>query len=88
MLGLDIQSVANRAFYKQGEMEKTTEKLNRRLLELFERRNIIAHQSDRKHSNAQILDISKEIVEDFIEDTVAIVNAINEEAEKKSSMFL
>ncbi len=83
LLGIDLNGVANRAFHKQGETEKTQEKLKRRLNELFERRNIIAHQADRTHTDAQIKEITKEIVTDFIADIEKIVNSIDEEIRNK-----
>lgn len=83
LLGIDLKNVADGAFYQRDETEKTKNKLKRRLNELFTRRNIIAHQSDRAHANAQIKDITKEIVQDFIYDIQRIVNSIDAEAKKK-----
>lgn len=83
LLGIDLNEVANKAFYQRGETEKTKDKLKRRLNELFRRRNIIAHQSDRTHTDAQIKDITKDIVQDFICDIQKIVNAISNEAGEK-----
>lgn len=65
LLGIKIQEVANGAFWEPDSTEKTRDKLKRRLKELFERRNLIAHQSDREHTNAKKKDISKEIVKDW-----------------------
>lgn len=83
LLGIDLKNVADEAFHQRGEKEKTKDKLKRRLNELFGRRNIIAHQSDRVHEDAQVKDITKEIVQDFICDIQKIVNSINNEVEKK-----
>lgn len=83
LLGIDLKNVADRAFYNRGEREKTRVKLRRRLNELFSRRNIIAHQSDRAHADAQVKNITKEIVQDFMDDIQRIVNSINEEVMKK-----
>ena len=47
LLGINLALVADGAFYQRGETENTKDKLKRRLNELFSRRNIIAHQSDR-----------------------------------------
>ena len=55
----------------------------RRLNELFSRRNIIAHQSDRAHTDAQVNIITKEIVQNFICDIEKIVRAIDAEARNK-----
>ena len=47
LLGICLASVADGAFYQRGETENTKARFKRRLNELFSRRNIIAHQSDR-----------------------------------------
>lgn len=83
LLGIDWMAVAKGAFYQRGATEKTRDKLKRRLNELFDRRNIIAHQTDREHADAQIKSITRESVENFIEDVEKIVTSINEEAHKK-----
>ena len=83
LLGIDLKKFADRAFYNRGEREKTRVKLRRRLNELFSRRNIIAHQSDRAHADAQVKNITKEIVQDFMDDIQRIVNSINEEVMNK-----
>lgn len=82
LLGIDWTAVANRAFYQKDETEKTKDKLKRRLNELFGRRNIIAHQTDREHTDAKVKGITKEIVERFIEDVERIVNSIDDEVHK------
>lgn len=83
LLGISIENVANAAFYQQGSSEKTKDKLKRRLNELFNRRNIIAHQSDRSHEDAQTKVITKNIVEDFIRDIEKVVIAISDESKNK-----
>ena len=83
LLGLNIQEVANRAFYVQGSTEKTKDKLKRRINELYNRRNLIAHQSDRRPHNAQREIIMKEIVDSFIDDVRKIVEAIHSVALEK-----
>lgn len=83
LLGIEYKEVADTAFYQLGSTEKTIDKLKRRLNELFYRRNIIAHQTDRLHSNAEIKDISKDIVEEFIIDVEKIVVSIDAEIRKK-----
>lgn len=83
LLGINIADVADKAFYQSGADEKTKDKLKRRLNELFSRRNIIAHQTDRAHTDAQIKNITKEIVEGFIYDIEKIVNSIGMEAKNK-----
>lgn len=83
LLGIDLKNIADRTFYQRGGKERTKEKLRRRLNELFSRRNIIAHQSDRAHADAQVKNITKEIVQDFMDDIQRIVNSINEEVMNK-----
>lgn len=78
-----LQHFADGAFYQRGGTENTKDKLKRRLNELFSRRNIIAHQSDRAHTNAQVNIITKEIVQNFMCDIEKIVRSIDAEAKNK-----
>lgn len=80
LLGINVSNIADKAFYQRGATEKTKHKMKRRLNELFSRRNIIVHQTDRAHTNAEVNSITKKIVEDFIYDITKIVDAIYEEA--------
>lgn len=83
LLGIDPVSVADEAFYQRGSTEKPKDKMKRRLNELFGRRNIIAHQTDREHGDAQVKNITKEIVQSFINDIEKIVKAIDVKAKNK-----
>lgn len=83
LLGLDLQRIADEAFYNRESSEKTKDKLKRRLNQLFARRNLIAHQSDRKHEDASINTISREVVESFLEDTQLIVESVVKEVNDK-----
>lgn len=83
LLGIDIKKAADKAFYCRGADEKTGDKLKRRINELYSRRNLIAHQSDRKAHNAEREDISKEVVESFVNDIERIVDAIHKVALEK-----
>ena len=83
LLGIDPTSVADRAFYQRGGTEKTGMKLKRRLDELYSRRNVIAHQTDRAHTNAQINSITKEIVQEYMSDVEKMVKAIDTETRNK-----
>lgn len=83
LLGIDLAKVANQAFYEKNGVEKTRDRMKRCLNELFYRRNIIAHQTDRAHTDARRYPITKEIVQRFIRDVGKIVEAIHIEVEKK-----
>lgn len=83
LLGIDLKWVADGAFYQRGGTENTKDKLKRRLNELFSRRNIIAHQSDRAHTDAQVKNITKDIVQYFIYDVQKIVSSIDAAAKNK-----
>lgn len=76
LLGLNIQMIADEAFYARRASEKTKEIIKRVLNQLFTRRNLIAHQSDRRHEDAVTNMISREVVDRFIADMNKIVNAI------------
>ena len=77
LLGIDLAKVANQAFYEKNGVEKTRDRMKRCLNELFYRRNIIAHQTDRAHTDARRYPITKEIVQRFIRDVGKIVEAIH-----------
>lgn len=77
LLGFEIDVIADKAFYQQDATEKTKDKLKRILNTLFARRNVIAHQYDRNHYNAEVNEISEEVVENLIDNVVKIVNSIH-----------
>lgn len=83
LLGLKMQEVADAVFYERDSSVKTKDKLKYRLQELYDCRNVIAHQAGRRHSDAQRENISKEMVENYIEDIERIVKKIQELAQKK-----
>lgn len=83
LLGLDLQKVADAVFYERGSSIKTKNKLENRLEKLYHRRNVIAHQSGRRHSDAQREEITKDMVENHIEDIKKIVEKIQELARQK-----
>lgn len=83
MLGLDIRRLADDTFYERGALEKTMDKLKRRLNGLFHKRNVIAHQADRSHANAEVLGISKEDVQVYLREIIDIVNNITVQMEEK-----
>lgn len=83
LVGIDIQEVADRAFYVRGSTAPTKERLKQQLNRLFFRRNRIAHQADRESKNAQRADISRKDVEEFLEDVKKIVSSIHQCAAEK-----
>ncbi len=83
LLGLSMQLLADDVFYDINSSEKTIDKLKNRLNGLFHRRNIIAHQADRKHANAEMYDIERETVEGYISDVNKIIDAISDQIAKK-----
>ena len=83
LLGISIKSVADGAFYESGSDEKTKDKLERRINALYRRRNLIAHQADRQSHNAEREGITREMVDEFVNDIEKIVNAIHTAATEK-----
>lgn len=83
LLGLELQEIADAVFYEMGSNIKTKDKLEKCLETLYYKRNIIAHQSGRRHSDAQREDVTKEMVEKHIEDIEKIVKKIQELAKQK-----
>lgn len=77
LLGVNVSEIADKAFYFRGAEEKTVDKLKRRINELYGRRNLIAHQSDRKAHNAEREKITQADVEAFVGDIKKIVDAIH-----------
>lgn len=77
LIGIKKNDVANTAFYVAGSNEKTLPQLKKALEDLFERRNAIAHQSDRYHHDATRKDIDKAYVVQAIENIRKIVGAID-----------
>ena len=83
LLGLDLQEVADAVFYEMGSKIKTKDQLENCLETLYHKRNIIAHQSGRRHSDAQREDVKKEMVEKCIEDIEKIVKKIQKLIQQK-----
>ena len=84
LLGINFEPVMKKAFSNMSENDTSFQDGRKIVKDLFERRNQIAHQSDRKHNDATKNIITKEYVEKCISDVVAIVNSIQEIAVSKS----
>lgn len=83
LLGIDNKKIADAVFYERDSDEKTQMKLKRKLNELFARRNWIVHQSDRRHTDAELIKISDVEVREFVYNIQKIVEAIIECAKNK-----
>ena len=83
LLGLNSQEVADAVFYEMNSNIKTKDKLKDCLETLYQKRNIIAHQSGRRHSDAQREEITKEMTQKYIEYIEKIVKKIQELARQK-----
>lgn len=87
LLGLNIKNIAN-VFYEQGDKVNTIDKLKQFMEDLYNRRNQIAHQSDRKMEDATREDIEESDVQNYVKKMKLIVNAICTEIELKSKSTL
>ncbi|WP_296558584.1 HEPN domain-containing protein [uncultured Acetobacterium sp.] len=85
LIGIDPKSVADDAFFHHGSAEKTVDQLKKALDELYNRRNAIAHQSDRSHHDACRREIDKAYVVQAITTVQKIVAAINKNLEDKNA---
>lgn len=83
LLGLGLQDIADAVFFEMGSNIKTKDKLENCLEGLYHKRNIIAHQSGRRHSDAQREEVTKDMVERYIEKIEKIVRKMQELARQK-----
>lgn len=83
LLGLELQDIADAVFYEMGSNIKTKDKLENCLEGLYHKRNVIAHQSGRRHSDAQREEVTKDMVEKYIEEVEKIVKKIQDLARRK-----
>ena len=74
LIGIDFSKTMERAFSK--ECKDPVKYGKKVVIDLFQRRNDIAHQNDRSHASAKKQDITKEFVEKYITNIELIVNAI------------
>ena len=80
LIGLEWKKVANECFYEKDSTTKPEDKLKYTINALYKRRNIVAHQSSRKHENAEHYEITKEMVTEFINNIKKIVDSIYNQA--------
>lgn len=83
LLGLNLQEVADAVFYERDSAVKTRDKLESFFKRLYHRRNVIAHQAGRRHSDARMEEITKDMVESYINHIEKIVGKIQDMARNK-----
>lgn len=83
LLGLNINALAKNVFHIPADQMKEKDKLKNFLDELFSKRNLIAHQFDRQHSDAQFIDIAEKAVKEYIKKTGEIVDAVVNQIKQK-----
>lgn len=82
LIGIGFNNVMNIAYPRP--KEEYSRKEGRRIVQaLYNRRNAIAHQVDRKHESAEQNDIDRAFVEQCITEVELIVNAAHSIAESK-----
>jgi cob(I)alamin adenosyltransferase len=82
LIGIGFNNVMKVAYPKPTENQSRT--YGKKVVQnLFDRRNAIAHQVDRKHESAEKNDIDQAFVEQCISDVKLIVTTIHNIAEKK-----
>ena len=83
LLGLELQEIADAVFYERDSDIRTKKKLETCLEGLYQKRNVIAHQSGRRHSDAQREEVTREMVVKYMDEIEQIVRKIHELAEQK-----
>ena len=82
LIGIGFNNVMKIAYPKSTEQQ--SRKYGRKIVQdLFDRRNAIAHQVDRKHESAERNDIDRAFVEQCITDIELIVSTIHNIAENR-----
>ncbi len=83
LLGLNLQEIVDAVFYERDSSVKTKDKMESFLKGLYHKRNVIAHQSGRRHSDARREEVTKDMVENYINGIEKIVGKIQEMAKNK-----
>ena len=76
MLGISLVDILKSAFSEKDKPQKV-------IIDLYDRRNQIAHQTDRAHADASQADISEEYVKERIAEINTIVMALHQAALEK-----
>ncbi len=87
LLELNIKNIADNSFYEEGGRESTKIKLKKFLNDLYNRRNYIAHQSDRRMADAEIQNILEEDTRYYIDKIKVIIESIGTEIREKIITF-
>lgn len=82
LLGLDINNIANDVFTNDSD-NTPLENFKKCFDSLYEYRNIFAHQSSRKHENAEIIEIKKDDLVNYINTINKIVDCIIKQIQEK-----
>lgn len=82
LIGIPFNDVMCKAFPKPAEKESCTYGKNV-IIQLYNRRNEIAHQNDRNHGSGEQNDIGKDFVNEYISNVCKIVEAIYDIAKNK-----
>lgn len=77
LVGADVSKIAKDNFYKRGDSQKVKDKLKEFLDRLYNRRNLITHQTDRRFCNAERVNVSREEVMYYIEHVIGIVYSLS-----------
>lgn len=76
LLGISFVDILKRLFPEMKKPQKV-------IIDLYDRRNQIAHQTDRAHADATQADISEEFVKERIQEVNSIVSALQQAALQK-----
>ncbi|MFU2419041.1 hypothetical protein [Peptacetobacter sp. AB800] len=77
LIGISPKELADNVFYDRNSKENTMDKLKTFLDKLFVRRNLIAHQSDRNHADAEKNSINEDYVKKQIDMVIKFINGID-----------
>lgn len=85
LLGIEFESVVKNAFSDKSNAREFSSNGKQIIKDLFDRRNEIAHQSDRNHFNSEQNEITKKYVLENIEYVKRLVEAIHDIAISKTN---
>ena len=85
LIGISMQDVVAAAFQAPDDTNVNIASPQKRIDSIWERRNQIAHQTDRMHENAEIQPIDRQFVEKCMNDITSFVHALNDIAITKNN---